>query len=38
MKLMLDILTMCMWIIIWKYLYNSSKFSQLGHQFSAVLL
>lgn len=37
MKLMFDILTMYMWIVIWKYLYNSSKFAHLGHQFSAVL-
>jgi hypothetical protein len=36
-KLIFEILTMYMWIIIWKYLYNSCKFAHLGHKFSAVL-
>jgi len=39
MKLMCDILTMYQFlhIIIRKYLYNSSKFTQFRHQLSAVL-
>jgi hypothetical protein len=39
MKLIFDILNIYqfLWIIIGKYLYNSSKFAHLGHHFFAVL-